>query len=235
MRGLPDQKAAGVVPEPIPIEEPEGIGGPPGGASLPLLPVQVPGRNLVLTQRRVSVQPPGRDQVHLTERTRIHHFLGFEKQLRTAALLAALHDPFGAADRGDHVEAFVDRVRHRLLDVHILAGFHRVDGHPGVPVIGRRDDHRIERLILQHLPVVAVLLRARGGEFEAGGQVGPVDIADGGDLGANLFELLHQVSAPAPGSDDSGADAVTGAQGVAGDRGSDQKIATLHECSLAGC
>ena len=44
---------------------------------------------------------------------------------------------------------------HRLLAVHILARLHRVHRSLLVPVVRRRDNHRIDVLTRQHLPVVA--------------------------------------------------------------------------------
>ena len=45
--------------------------------------------------------------------------------------------------------AFPHRVGRRLLDVHVLAGLHRPDGGERVPVIGDRDDDRVDVLVVE--------------------------------------------------------------------------------------
>jgi hypothetical protein len=52
----------------------------------------------------------------------------------------------------------VDGIGERLLDVYVFAGLHRRDGDGSVQVIRRRDDDRLDVLLLvQHLTEVAVL------------------------------------------------------------------------------
>ena len=57
-------------------------------------------------------------------------------------------------DGGDDVEALVDRVGHRLLDVDVLAGGERVERHLPVPVVRRGDEHRVDALVVEQAPVV---------------------------------------------------------------------------------
>src|SRR4029078_3500641 len=58
-----------------------------------------------------------------------------------------------------------DRVGHRLLDVDVLAGLHRLDGHLLVPVVRRGHDHGVDVLAGADVLVVRVDLRlaARAG------------------------------------------------------------------------
>ena len=49
---------------------------------------------------------------------------------------------------------FAQHERQRLLDVDVLAGAQRRDGHERVPVIGRGDDHRVDVLAVEHLAEV---------------------------------------------------------------------------------
>ena len=73
------------------------------------------------------------------------------------------------------VPRFVNRPAERLLDVDVLAGIHRVRGNDGVHVIRRRDDDRVEvLLLLEHLAVVAVLRQARNLPLDEAAQVGGV-------------------------------------------------------------
>ena len=55
----------------------------------------------------------------------------------------------------DHLGPFGMGVDHRLLAVHVLAGFHGIDGNLLVPVIGRANDHRVNIFARQDFLVVA--------------------------------------------------------------------------------
>ena len=82
--------------------------------------------------------------------------------------------------------AFPDVVGHRLLDIHILAGLHGPDRGEGVPVIGGRDGHRVDVLVVEHAAHVGFDLGALSGLFKDGGSRGlgaaAVHIHQGGDL-----------------------------------------------------
>ena len=59
----------------------------------------------------------------------------------------------------------VDRVGHRLFAVDVLARLHGVDGHLGVPVVGRGDQDSVDVLAIEEPAVVlgdAVLVLALG-------------------------------------------------------------------------
>jgi hypothetical protein len=73
------------------------------------------------------------------------HDLARLLEVRPASLLhAGLHHALRFGDRLQQRFAFLDAMRDRLLDVHVLARAHRVDGHGDVPVIGRADHHRVD-------------------------------------------------------------------------------------------
>ena len=57
--------------------------------------------------------------------------------------------------RLDHLAAFGDRQRQRLLAVHVLARLAGVDRHQRVPVVGRGDDDGVDVLAVEQLAVVA--------------------------------------------------------------------------------
>ena len=74
-----------------------------------------------------------------------------------AALVADLKELAGLARGRHHVPRPLERVRHLLLAVHVLAGLEAVDRVPLVPEVGRRDEDRVELLLLvEHLAVVLV-------------------------------------------------------------------------------
>ena len=56
----------------------------------------------------------------------------------------------------DHLPAFVERDRHRLLGNRVLARLGRGDGEGRVGVVGRADVHGIDVRLAQHLPEVRV-------------------------------------------------------------------------------
>src|SRR5262249_46699893 len=107
----------------------------------------------------------------------------------------------GGIDDGDRLG---DRARHRLLHVDVLAGVHGVQGHAGVPVVGRGDDDDIDVLLAEDgavvladvLLVVLVDAAALGGREQAtalaAAQLGVAlpDVADG-DGDDALLLLLH--------------------------------------------
>ncbi len=80
--------------------------------------------------------------------------------VRIAAILrAVLHDAVVFASSLHSHAPFVHVVTAGLFDVHVFAGLARPDGHQRVPVIGGRDRHGIDILIVQRLANVGDLLR----------------------------------------------------------------------------
>src|SRR5262249_35325855 len=68
------------------------------------------------------------------------------------------------------------------LDVDVLAGGDGVEGHGGVPVIGRADEDGVDVLAVEDILVTLGGGRPGVGELEAVGEGAVVDVADGDDL-----------------------------------------------------
>ena len=159
---------------------------------------------LAAFQQRTSVTSPSAPLLH---------DLGGLLEVRLRALLRAdLDDAVVLARRLHHRAAFGDGHRRRLLDVDVLAGLAGEHRHQRVPVIGRADDDGVDGLVVEDAPEVGV---PGGGRRDFGGlgQVGRVDVADGGDLdvGEALMAAQHAGALPA-GADDADADAIVGAE-----------------------
>ena len=110
-----------------------------------------------------------------------------------------------------------DGVRERFFAVHILAGFHGLDGDLGVPVIGRRDDNGIDVRVVEYALVFhRGLARREGGHL--GGVVEPaaIDIAHADDLDvlvvASLDETVEEPGPLATRSDDGHPEPVIGTE-----------------------
>jgi hypothetical protein len=103
------------------------------------------------------------------------------------ALVADLEQLAGAPRRRAHALAALDVPGHHLLAQHVQAGLEAGDGNLGVRPQRRRDDHRFERLLLDHLAPfgvvrglgVATLLEHRVGQ----GELGRVDVGHGHHVG----------------------------------------------------
>ena len=108
-------------------------------------------------------------------------------------LRAHLADAIVLLDGVAHRQALRQVQRHRLLDVEILAGLAGGDGLERVPVRQGGDDHRVEVLVLEHLPVVAV--SAAGGLEPFDGRFEPVlvHIASRGDDHVRMRGAVAQV------------------------------------------
>ncbi len=112
---------------------------------------------------------------------------------------------FDALDRVVHGVRFFFRSRHALLAVHVDAFGRGGDRHPRVPVVGRRDDHRVHVATLQQVAVVAVSLGGlpgatgsrpsldgRGGYPTLGSHVEHVAHGRDRDIQVVLAEIGHQ-------------------------------------------
>ena len=104
-------------------------------------------------------------------------------------------------------------VRQRLLDVHVLARLARVDGQRDVPVIGRRDQHRVHVLAGEQFLVLLGGERLRVGDLLPLVEVLVPDVADRRDLHVGQFrERLHEVSAPPAHADEADLQCVVGGE-----------------------
>ena len=70
--------------------------------------------------------------------------------MRAGALLRAdLHDALVPPGDLDHPPPFARKQRQRFLDVDILARGACHHGHQRVPVVGRRNDHRVDLAVIE--------------------------------------------------------------------------------------
>ena len=77
------------------------------------------------------------------------------RDLAAARLRAVLNNPAITTRGFDHQSAFPDVVRARLLKVNVLACIAGQNGRRSMPVIGCRDHHSIDRLVIKdatHIP-----------------------------------------------------------------------------------
>ena len=127
--------------------------------------------------------PPGARQRDLAQLAGVEVFaLGLQVMLSGALLHADLADAIVDARRFHDRRALFDLQRERLLDVDVLAGVERVDGHARVPVIGRGDEGGVDFLGLEQLAMVGEIW-ARVRRLLLGGvDFGAVDVADGDDI-----------------------------------------------------
>ena len=122
----------------------------------------------------VVAVPERLDALDPAEHARFDHLDGLDIDRIVEPLLTDEHDPPGALVRPVDVERFVERAGHRLLAVDVLAGLHRRHGDLAVQVQRHGDNHRIERRIVEHLPVVRTgpgRGRPSSGRFEVGSVV----------------------------------------------------------------
>ena len=116
-------------------------------------------------------------------------------EARAAALRANLELLAASLDGGEDVVAFLDGVRQRLFAVDVLAGFERGDRHVAMQMLGRHDNDRVDRFVLEHLVVVVVGVGRRlllGGDVVLGlGEARGEGVADGLDVGVVLGDFHH--------------------------------------------
>ena len=133
------------------------------------------------------------------------------------ALAADLEDPLVPIDRGDDVEALVDRVGHRLLDVDVLAGRHRVDRHPAVPVIRRGDEDGVDGPVVEQPPVVVDDGGLAAGPGPAPFGPAAVGVAQRDDLGVGAARgnRVDQLLGPGAHAGEADSHAIAGRRGRA--------------------
>ncbi len=130
-----------------------------GGGAKPAIVIDV-GRCLAV---RIPTHPgradvfvvPGLDPEDLAELARADDLDGLLKMGRGTLLGADGHDLVVLAGRGDHRLALGHIVPDRLFHVDVLAGHHRLDRRQGVPVVGSRNNDRVDILAIEHGTVVA--------------------------------------------------------------------------------
>ena len=142
----------------------------------------------VLPDRRARFEAQAASHIHLADAALLDEFDGFAHD-RPAAVHRADLDDLVVASRGlDHPAPLGDRVRGRLLDVHVLARLERPDGGERVPVIRRGDDDAVDVLVIEHAAEILLESRTEGRDIcerlvvdPLGREVG-VDVAEGLDL-----------------------------------------------------
>jgi len=126
--------------------------------------------------------------VDSAEPARLHQFASPDDVRHAPLLHADLHDPRMLGERIEDDFIFRHVVRERLLDIDILAGRHGRHGDRDMPVIGRRDQDRVNVLVIEQTAIIAVDSRLGIGELARLVQVRLIDIAQGshprvGDFG----------------------------------------------------
>ena len=107
----------------------------------------------------------GLDLHDVADLARGHHVVGHLPDRLGGRLDADGEDLLGPGLGLGDPPGLVDGVAHRLLAIDVLAGVHRVDGHLGVPVVGRADHDGVDVLGGEDLAIVlgdqrAVVLQA---------------------------------------------------------------------------
>jgi hypothetical protein len=152
-------------------------------------------RVLPRPDRRIAVVG-GLDQVHPPDGAGPVQLPRLVVEHGTGMLAAHLQDPSGSPLRIDHPSSFVNVVHHRLLLIDRFARLHRVDGDPGVPVIGGADQDGVDVRAVQDLPIVA-RRGDLGAEHLARADQPPVVAVGGGhELGGGHFQGRFRVDEP---------------------------------------
>jgi hypothetical protein len=76
----------------------------------------------------------------------------------TTLLHAALQNLLARSNRVGEHRAFLERVGHRLFQVHVFAGRHGIGRHAHMPVVRRRDKDGVN-VFFEHLVIVHVRRR----------------------------------------------------------------------------
>ncbi|OQC03267.1 MAG: hypothetical protein BWX80_02871 [Candidatus Hydrogenedentes bacterium ADurb.Bin101] len=109
---------------------------------------------------------------------------------------AGLHHPVVTTGGFDHAPAFHHLQGKGLLDIHILAGITGMNRLQRVPMVRRGNDHRIDVVTIQHLPVIPVK-RGRTEGFLPTLQGNAMNIAKRDDFSVGMrFQGVYQLSAP---------------------------------------
>src|SRR5438445_686400 len=106
-------------------------------------------RGLAPPDRRAAVRIPCAREVRTADDPVAKRLHGFDGARRAAALRAHLDHALGLALRVYQQLAFARVVAARLLHVDMLAGRHREDGGGRMPVVGSRDDERVDRFVVE--------------------------------------------------------------------------------------
>ena len=157
-------------------------------------------------------------ELNLAEMTFVHPGQRLLDRGRRADLGAGLDDPVVLRGRVDDLAALPDVVGNGLLQVNVLARLAGPHGLQRVPVVRRRDGHRVDVVALQELPVVDDRQRIGRAGLDRPGLRGlehvAVDVAESGDFDArHLHVVVDVVVAAAAQADDGDAEHLVRARG----------------------
>ena len=140
----------------------------------PQVPVHAVRHGLLLGRPRHALRPdravgPAVHLAHLADGAGLEPLLHQAQALFRVALVAHLRDDLVLPRRLGQGAGLGDGAGHRLLHVDVLAELHRLHRDEGVHVIGRRDEDRVDvLLLLEHHAEVLVF---RGGFGKSAGVV----------------------------------------------------------------
>jgi len=112
----------------------------------------------------------------------LNPFAGQAQALAGVAVVAHLRDQPGFLRHASHHPRLFDGVRHRFLDIDVLARAQCRERNRRVHVVGRADDHGVAALeFFQHDAVIGEALRVRESLDRAGGVL-PIHVAQRDDV-----------------------------------------------------
>src|ERR1035438_7696233 len=211
--------AAAEVPEPAPLTKLVVVKRLRRSAAEPRLPVDRPGRNVVVDTPRTGLIPvPGEMRlVDLADLAGLDDLVALLDVRHAPLLHPHLHDSAGEPLRLQDPRALRYLVRQWLLDIHILAGFERGDGQRDVLMIRRADQHGIDVFAVEDGAVVFAGKGPVTRDFPGLGQVLIPYIANGHDGRAlDNLQVLHQRLSAPPGSNAPNTDGVVSGKGIPG-------------------
>jgi hypothetical protein len=155
-------------------------------------------------------------------------------EVRRRPLLAAGLDHAPVVARGlDHAAALLDGVRQRLFAVDVFAGLAGQDGGDGVPVVGSRDEDRVDILAIQDAAEIGVALGRPADLLDRLREHRLEHIGHRGDLDARRAQAhLHFIKAPRSRTDLADDNPVVGPQDPARRQGRSalEKLSAFHSC-----
>ena len=158
--------------------------------------------------------------MNLAEIALADEFLGRAIVTPATLLGAHLHHAVVLTGHLGHPLALVDKERHRLLDVDVLAGragHHRLQG---VPMVGRGDHHGLDVLVIEHFAKVAIGLRAAAQLSDAFIHARRIGLGERHHIGVLLvLKVEDMLRADESVTNETDADAVVGPQDTLRGRG----------------
>ena len=199
-----DQAAAVLVPRAE--AEAARLESPLGRRTLPHVPVET-GRNRLLGLLGTRVRPGlhDADVGDVAQDAAVDDLLGLGEMIPASLLRADLDDLFALLIGVEHRVEPHDRVGRRLLDIDVLARRDRIDGLLRVPVVGRRDEDRIDVLAVEDAAMVAdhVELEGLPRRVHPLIELGLVDFRGGQELAVGMArERVEHAAATVPTADD---------------------------------